>query len=109
MFARKGVVRVPKNGMANKDEFTLKMIDAGADDIVEEEEGFSVYAQPADLQKVTQAVEQAGLTPASTGLEMVPTNKVALPNESAKEQVSKLLEELEACDDVSDYFTNAEL
>lgn len=109
MFSRKGVVRVSKNGITDKDEFTLKIIDAGADDIVEEEEGFSIYAQPADLQKVTQAIEQAGLTPASTGLEMVPTTKVSLPNEPAKEQINKLLEDLEACDDVSDYFTNAEL
>ncbi len=109
MFSRKGVIRVSKNGITDKDEFTLKIIDAGADDIVEEEEGFTIYAQPSELQKIAQSVEQLGLKTASTGLEMVPTTRVSLPNEASKETLFKLLEELEANDDVSDYFTNAEL
>ncbi|MFH1207667.1 MAG: YebC/PmpR family DNA-binding transcriptional regulator [Patescibacteria group bacterium] len=109
MFTRKGVIRIPKTSVKDKDEFTLKMIDSGADDIADEEEGFTIYTAPHELQKVSQAVGQAGLILASTGLEMVPTSRVTLPDEPAKKQLSTLLEELEANDDVSDYFTNAEL
>ncbi|MFA5051525.1 MAG: YebC/PmpR family DNA-binding transcriptional regulator [Patescibacteria group bacterium] len=109
MFTRKGAIRISKTNIKDKEEFTLKMIDAGADDIVEEDEGFSVYTAPADVQKVGQAIEREGFTLDATGVEMLPMNKVVPPNEAAKEQIYKLLEELEANDDVSDYFTNAEL
>lgn len=109
LFSRKGVIRLPKTGITDKDDFTLKIIDAGADDISEEEEGFTVYTAPTDLQKISQAIEQAGFTPESTGLEMIPLTRMTLPDDAAKEQMNKLLEELEASDDVSDYYTNAEL
>jgi len=108
MFNKKGVIRVLKNTIKDKDDFTLKIIDAGAEDISEEEEGITILTQPQDLQKANTAIQQLGLTPVSTAIEMVPTNKVKLPNDSAKESLTKLLEELDTNDDVNNYFTNAD-
>jgi YebC/PmpR family DNA-binding regulatory protein len=108
LFNQKGVIRILKTGVNNKDEFELNLIDAGADDILEEEEGFTIYTKPDKLTITKATVEKMGITAESADLEMVPTNKVSITDQHIEDQLTKLLEELEINDDIINVYTNAD-
>lgn len=109
LFQKKGVIRVAKNAVADKEDFELKLIDANAEDIAEEEEGYTVYTAPENFSAVRTYIEGLKITPESSDFELVPQTKVTVPDEHTKEQLIKMLEELEADDDVNNYFTNADI
>lgn len=109
MFDKKGVVRILKSKVANKDELTLKLIDAGVEDIIEEEEGFTIYTKIDDLPKIKEFIEKENITPESAEIELVSQNKIKIKDESIKKKINQLFEELEADDDINNYFTNADL
>lgn len=110
LFRKNGVIRILKNQVPDKESFELELIDAGASDINEEEEGFTVYTAPTDLATVKEYIEAKGLTMESADIELIPiADKVTLPDEPARQKLSALLEELETADDVNNYFTNADL
>lgn len=109
MFDKKGAIRIIKDKIINKDELTLKLIDAGVEDIVEEEEGLTVYTTAEELLRIKELIEKEGIVPESAEIELVPQNKTKIEDESVKVKINKLFEELEAHDDINNYFTNADL
>jgi YebC/PmpR family DNA-binding regulatory protein len=109
MFDKKGVLRILKNNIKNKEAFELKIIDAGADDIIEEEEGFTIFTKVEKLAHLKKLIEKENIILESAEIELVPQNKIIIKNESTKNKINKLLEELEKNDDVNNYFTNADL
>ncbi|MDD5039538.1 MAG: YebC/PmpR family DNA-binding transcriptional regulator [Patescibacteria group bacterium] len=108
MFQQRAVIRIAREQITDRDALELALIDAGADDIADETEGITVYASPERFAGIKAALEQSNIQTASADIELVPQNKVALPNERAAERLNELLEELEQNDDVSNYFTNAD-
>lgn len=108
MFAKKGVIRVEKSAVPNSEQLELQAIDAGADDILEEREGVTIYTTPEMLPTVRKTLEAKGITIAMAETELIPTTKVAITETGTKEKLQKLIEELEECEDVTNYFTNAE-
>lgn len=108
-FEVKGVIRIQNSEFRMKnldiDEFELELIDAGADDILKEEEGFTVYTKVEDLQGVKKFIEDKGIQTESADIEYVAKDELELSDEE-KEKVEKVIEELEDNEDVSDYYTN---
>lgn len=109
MFDTKGVIRVLKDAINDKEKFELKVIDAGAEDIAEEEEGYIIYTRINDLPKLKTIVEKEGIKIASSEIEMVPHDLIEIKEGSDKKKMLHLLEELELDDDVNNFFTNANL
>jgi len=109
LFNKKGVVRVLRSEVPSLEKFELAMIDAGADDIIEEEEGLTILTRPEKLSAVKKLLEKSNIKTESADIEMVPTTKINLPDQTAKDKLSKLLEELENCEDINNYYTNVEL
>ncbi|MDD2786255.1 MAG: YebC/PmpR family DNA-binding transcriptional regulator [Patescibacteria group bacterium] len=105
-FDHKGVVRVSLIQSDKRDEVELELIDAGADDIRDEEEGTVIICPPNTLAKVSEAANKIGLTVTSAEFEWLPKTTVAL-DEANGEAISKLIEFLEENDDVASVFTNA--
>ncbi|HLT26791.1 MAG TPA: YebC/PmpR family DNA-binding transcriptional regulator [Zeimonas sp.] len=82
-------------------------IEAGADDVVTDDEGgIEVLCEPGDFSALKHAFEAAGLTPTVAEVTMRPTNEVALEGEDAA-KMQKLLDAIEAVDDVQQVYTNA--
>ena len=102
-FARKGVIEVSEKG----DEVMMAALDAGAEDVVDEEEETVIYTVASDLMKVRQALMDAGLTITSAELQYVPTSYVPVEGENA-EKLEKLLSAVDELDDVVNTYTNAE-
>jgi len=106
-FDNRGVIKINQSGLAgkNKEELELMVIDAGAEDLTEDEEEMTIFTNPKKLQKVKEALESLGLKIVSADLEMVAKEKVSLEGE-ALDKVIKFFDFLDGLSDLSDYYTN---
>jgi YebC/PmpR family DNA-binding regulatory protein len=99
MFSRKGVFQVPKDAIGDREEFELEMIDAGLEDIKEEDESLMLYCAFADFGSLSKALEDKGIEVTESKLDRIPSVHKKLSDEEA-EEVIKLIEKMEEDDDV---------
>ncbi len=108
-FESRGVIRIAKDELTNNklsaEEFELELIDAGAQDILKEEEGVTIYTKIEDLQKVKKFLEEKNIKTESAEIEYIAKEDLALSGED-KERVEKFVEELEDNEDAADYYHN---
>lgn len=91
----------------DEDRVMETALDAGADDVVTDEDGsIEVVCAPETFDAVQKAFEAAGLTPVSADVTMKPINEVELKGEDAA-KMHKLIDALEDLDDVSHVYTSA--
>jgi YebC/PmpR family DNA-binding regulatory protein len=96
MFEKKGVVLVDAERYGEDD--LIAAIDAGAQDVGVDGDSLRVVCEPADLRKVREALEEAGVEVESTEQTMVPKTVVQVGSEEAR----KLLRLMDALDDHDD-------
>lgn len=104
-FGRKGVITVAATG----EDVLLAVLDAGAEDAVEDGEEMTVYTDQKDLAKVRTALVDAGLQVTSAELQYVPSSQVPIEDKEQAEKVLKLLDALDDLDDVTNVHTNADI
>jgi YebC/PmpR family DNA-binding regulatory protein len=104
LFDRKGVIMVPA-GNTDEDELMLAALDAGAEDVVSDEEYFRVTTEASDFMAVRQGLEDAGIEYESANISMEPQNTVDLDASTAK-QTLRLIDALEENDDVQEVYSN---
>lgn len=104
-FTRKGVINVAATG----EDALLTILDAGAEDAVEEEGEMLVYTDQKDLAKVRTAIMEAGLTVTSAELQYVPNNMIAIEDVELAQKILKVLDALDDLDDVQNVHTNADI
>ena len=104
-FTRRGVIHVAASG----EEALLAVLEAGADDAIEDAAEITVYTDPKNLSAVRQQIATADLTVTDAGLEYVPNNQITLDSEEKQGKVLKLLDALDDLDDVVNVFTNADV
>ena len=102
-FTRKGVIFTKAKG----DDLMMAALDAGADDIVDEEDGTTIYTASSDLMKVRAALIDGGIEIDSAELQYVPNNTVPIDEETTP-KVVKILYAIDDLDDVVAVHTNAE-
>jgi YebC/PmpR family DNA-binding regulatory protein len=107
MFARKGVVLLPKAGLT-EDDVLMAVLDAGAEDVNDLGESFEVVSEAGDLVAVRTALQSAGMDYDSAEASFVPSVEVALDAEGAQ-KVFRLLEALEDSDEVQNVYSNADV
>ena len=108
MFDYKGVIRISKENIAGKlDEIELQVIEAGAEDFNNQEEGLTIYTSVGDFLKVKKTLFEMEIELDSDGLEYIPKNTVAVDEKTLK-QLEVIGELLDEHDDVNDYSTNQE-
>ncbi|NLO83760.1 MAG: YebC/PmpR family DNA-binding transcriptional regulator [Clostridiales bacterium] len=105
MFDRKGLLVLDKDDSIDEDELMMLALDAGAEDISDEDEVFEIITSPSDFSKVRESLEKAGYSFASAEVAMIPQNYVDV-DEEAQEKIMALIERLEDHDDVQNVFTN---
>lgn len=104
-FTRKGVINVEATG----EDALLTVLDAGAEDAVEEEGETVVYTEQKDLSKVRSAIIEAGLTVTGAELQYVPNNMIPIEDTETAQKVLKVLDALDDLDDVTNVHTNADI
>jgi YebC/PmpR family DNA-binding regulatory protein len=107
MFEKKGSIVVDKS-KAEEETLMSAAIDAGADDMRDDESNWEIVSAPDAHQKVLEAVKALGVEPISAEVAMLPQNYVKLEGKSAQ-QMLKLLEALEEHDDVRNVWSNFDI
>lgn len=107
-FNYRGVIVLAKKDGLSEDDVMMVALDAGADDVLTEEDGFVVYTPSDGLHAAVKAFEDAGYEIVSSENEYVPMNVVTL-DEDKMASVEKLYDALEDLDDVQAVYHNATL
>lgn len=106
LFESKGIIRVAAEGV-NKEDLELKAIDAGADDIKDEDEVIEIYTRPDQLESIRTTLSKQDVKIESSEIALVPKTVVQL-EEKAAIQTLKLLDKIESMDEVSSVVSNAD-
>lgn len=107
-FDRKGVITVPKAEGVTEDDVLMAVLEAGAEEVKDEGETFSVITDPQDLVAARTALQEAGIDYDSAESEFVPGVTIEADVEVAR-KLMKLVDALEDSDDVQNVFSNIEL
>ncbi len=107
MFDKKGYIVVER---AATDEDTLMEValEAGAEDVREDDSNFEVITAPEDFEDVMAAIKKGGIATIEGEVTMLPQSTTNLAGKEA-EQMIRLMDMLEDCDDVQKVYTNADI
>jgi len=107
MFDKKGYLRVDKAAVAEEKLMEIAL-EAGAEDVLEDDDSFEVTTEPQDFEGVKEALEAAGIPFSDAEVTMLPQTLNPLTGAEA-ERMLKLMEAMEDCDDVQKVYTNADI
>ncbi len=107
MFDKKGQIIIDREECDMEfDDLMMVALDAGADDISEEEDSFEVLTDPDALETVRKGLEEAGVPMISAEVTMLPQNYVSLTDETAIKNLTRILDILDDDDDVQNVYHN---
>ena len=104
-FDRKGMIRVRGGG----DDLMMEVLNAGAEDMIEEGEESVVYTDPKELAKVRDALKKTGIEITEAELTYVPNTTIEITDESTAGKIMRLMDALEAQDDVTNTHVNFDI
>lgn len=102
MFEQKSIFHTGKIN----EELELELIDAGATDITEEEDGSTILAAPSSLKKIKDLLDQKNIQVEYAEIEQIPKDRKEI-NDKTKEKLEKTFIELDENEDVNNFYTNA--
>ena len=108
LFTKKGVIYVQKGTGLSDDDIMMMALDAGAEDIVIEDDVYEIYTSPETFDEVKDNLEKAGVVVADSCLDMIPSNYVTLPEDKVA-TFKKMIDFLEDSDDVQEVYHNVDL
>jgi YebC/PmpR family DNA-binding regulatory protein len=107
LFDKKGYLEINKDGV-EEDVLMEVALEAGAEDVKEEESTFEVITEPSEFDVVKEAIDAAGIAVNMSEVTMLPQTYASLEGKQA-EQMLRLMEMLDDCDDVQKVYTNADI
>lgn len=107
MFKKKGYFVVEKSAVS-EDKLMEIALEAGAEDVSEDESNFEVITDPADFEAVKEALEAAKIPFDDAEVTKLPETFANLEGKQA-EQMYRLMEMLDDCEDVQKVYTNADI
>lgn len=109
MFEKKGQIIIERTDGVNEDELMMAALEAGAEDMVTEEEGYEVLMDYTEFSAVNDALTKAGYDFLSAEITMIPSTMTELTDETDLKNMENLLNHLEDDDDVQNVYTNWDL
>jgi YebC/PmpR family DNA-binding regulatory protein len=107
MFKKKGYIAIERQTV-DEEKLMEKALEAGAEDVREDETTFEVITAPEDFEAVKAAIDELKAPYISSEVTMLPQNTTSLAGKEA-DQMVKLMDMLEDCDDVQKVYTNADI
>lgn len=104
MFDHQCQFQLNKEGL-DPEELELELIDFGAEEVFEDDEGIMVYGEFGNFGSIQKELESRKIEILSSGFDRIPTNTKSL-NEEQEADVNKLLEKIEEDDDVQNVYHN---
>ncbi|MCF0146340.1 MAG: YebC/PmpR family DNA-binding transcriptional regulator [Eubacterium sp.] len=107
MFDQKGQILIDKEECPlSSDDLMMLTLDAGAEDFIEEEDGYEVRTDPADFSAVREALENAKVPFAEAEIARIPQTKTVLTAEADINNLQRILDLLDDSDDVQNVYTS---
>jgi len=107
MFEKRGVITVSAAD-ATEEQLMEATLEAGAEDIREQDTVFEIHCPPTEFENVKKALADAGIAVQSADLTMLPQTTVALEGEAAKKMLD-MMELFEDHDDVQNVYANFDI
>ncbi len=107
MFEKKGCMNIKKD-LISEEALMELALNAGAEDVRDEDDSFDVITKPEDFESVKEAIEKASLAYSDAEITMLPKTTLKLEGKEA-EQMVRIMEAFEDCDDVQKVYTNADI
>jgi YebC/PmpR family DNA-binding regulatory protein len=107
MFDKKGYIAVEKSAVS-EEALMEAALDAGAEDVREDDGNFEIITAPEDFEAVKEAVEAASIPYIDAEVTMLPQTTANLQGKQA-EQMLRLMDALDDCEDVQKVYTNADI
>jgi YebC/PmpR family DNA-binding regulatory protein len=104
-FEHKGMIRVNETG----DELMLEALDAGAEDVQEEDGESVVYTAATDLARVRDALKEAGKAISEAELTYVPGTTIEITDRDTAGKIMRLMDALDEVDDVQNTHVNFDI
>ncbi|OKY74425.1 MAG: transcriptional regulator [Desulfobulbaceae bacterium DB1] len=108
MFDKKGVMQVDKKTI-DEEKLMDIALEAGADDVLDEDLEFQVITAPENFESVREALAGQGVAFLEASISMVPQNVVEVTDESVVKRLLRLMETLEDNDDVQNVHANFDI
>lgn len=105
MFSRKGVVIIEKSDDVDGEDLMMVALDAGAEDLISNEDSYEIISDPGDYPAVDDALRKAGYILVDSEIEYIPSVE-STPKEEDLKKLKKLINILEENDDVQSVNTN---
>jgi len=107
IFKKKGYFLIDKNQITEDEIYTIS-IEAGAEDIQTTEKNYEILCDPKDFEKIKNIFNEKGIKYEVAEISMIPSSKVKLSENDAKQLLS-LIEALEEHDDVQKVYANFDI
>jgi YebC/PmpR family DNA-binding regulatory protein len=108
MFDKKGQILIEKS-LIEEDKLMEMALEAGAEDVIDDDNVFQVLTAPEDFNAVREVLEAAKLTFVEAGVAMIPKTVVEVPDEKTAKSLMRLLDNLEDNDDVQHVHANFDI
>lgn len=108
MFNHQGVIRIESTEIKDKDALTLELLENGAVDVLEEDNGLTIYCAFEDFEKLKKFLESQNIKPSYAEVEWIAKDKVSLSGE-ALATVNKVIASLEENEDINEVYSNLSL
>lgn len=109
MFSRKGVIFIEKTDSLDEDTVMMEALEAGAEDMIVNQDNFEVRTEATDYHSVLEALKAAGYEIAESEVEFIPSMESKVDDESAIKALHKLIDTLDDNDDVQRVSYNCDL
>ncbi|MFA5256779.1 MAG: YebC/PmpR family DNA-binding transcriptional regulator [Opitutales bacterium] len=107
-FNRQGQFIVSKDKIA-EDKLMELVLENGAEDMKTEDEHFEVLCPLGEFDALSQALEEAGISPDESEIAYVPTSEIPVSDADTARKLMKLIDALDALEDVQSVFSNSDI
>lgn len=108
LFKKRGFIGIEKSEEIDEDELMMEALELGAEDFIEEEEGYEILTSVPDFNTVKDGLEEAGYEFVICELSYLPDAQIEL-EENEQEEVEKIIEALEDLDDTQEVYHNLDI
>lgn len=107
-FTTMGIILIERTPDLSEDTIMEYALDAGADDVITEDDAFEVHTSVSSFSEVRKYLEGKGLNFFEAQISMIPQNKITLSEEDVG-KFNRMIDALEDLDDVQEVFHNVDL
>ena len=107
LFDKRGVIVIERTSDIDEDEIMMQALEAGAEDVVPQDDVFEIYTNANDFSAVREELEKLGYSFLSAEVSMIPQTTVDASDPELAEKIERMIERFDDNDDVQQIYHNA--